>query len=270
MADVIITGASRGIGRALALELAKPGRRLLCTARDGAKLESLASEVRARGAEALTFTADMSDRHEASALGARLAHAIERGATLVHNAGVWPVKKQMVKGGLEASFALNHVGGLALQRPLLASGRVARVMVVSAGIIAKARFDPARTPSGDDFSKFRSYANTKLCFAIAMRDEAAQHPEIDFVVLHPGVVRTDLGNSDGLLGALLGWIKKRWEAPEACAARLARIFERERWSPPGDARWLFEECEAPWPAPADDPRVRDGVRTVTARIFAGP
>lgn len=265
MADVIVTGASRGIGRALALALAGPPRRLLLTARDGGQLASLAGEVRERGGAALTFTGDIGDREAAHALGERLSQAIEPGATLVHNAGIWPVKKELTKDGLEASFAVNHVGGLVLQQPLLASGRVGRVMVVSAGLIAKARFDPARTPIGADFSRFRSYANTKLCFAVAMRDVAARHPEIDFVVLHPGVVRTELGKADGLMGALLRWIKQRWEAPEVCAARLARILERDRWSPPGDARWLFEERESPWPAPADDPRVRDDVRAVTAR-----
>ncbi len=270
MADVIITGASRGIGRALALELSEPGRRLLLTARDGARLASLASEIAARGGVALPFAADMADRDEAALLGDRLAGVVEPGATLVHNAGIWPVTREIVKGGLEASFALNHVGGLSLQRPLLASRRIARVMVVSAGLIAKGRFDPARTPSGGDFSRLRSYANTKLCFAVAMRDVAAAHPEIDFVVLHPGVVRTALGDSSGLLGALLGFIKKRWEAPEVCAKRLARILARDRWSPPGEARWLMEEREAPWPAPADDPRIRADVRAVTAKLFATP
>jgi NAD(P)-dependent dehydrogenase (short-subunit alcohol dehydrogenase family) len=270
MADVIITGASRGIGRALALELAAPGRRLLLTARDGERLAALAGEIAARGGAALAFAADMADRDAAAQLGERLAGIVEPGATLVHNAGIWPMKREIVKGGFEASFALNHVGGLSLQRPLLDSGRVARVMVVSAGLIAKGRFDPARTPTGADFSKLRSYANTKLCFAVAMRDVAAAHPGIDFVVLHPGVVRTDLGNSDGLLGALLGWVKKRWESPEVCAKRLARILARDRWSPPGEARWLMEEREAPWPAPADDPRARADVRAVTARMFAAP
>ncbi|MBL8742754.1 MAG: SDR family NAD(P)-dependent oxidoreductase [Myxococcales bacterium] len=269
MADVIITGASRGIGQALARALAGPGRRLFLSARDGEALASLSREIASQGGEALPFPADLCDRDQADALGRRLGELVEPGATLVHNAGVWPQERRIVKGGLEASFALNHIGGLAVQRPLIASGRIARVMTVSAGLIVKGRFDPARTPTGADFSRWRTYATTKLCFAVAMRDEAARHPEIDFVVLHPGVVRTDLGASDGLLGALLGWIKRRWEAPEVCAARLARVLERQRWSPPGEARWLFEERDMPWPAPADDPRVRDDVRAVTARLFAG-
>ena len=98
------------------------------------------------------------------------------------------------------------------------------------------RFDAERTPRGLDFSSLRTYANTKLCFAVAMRDVAAQHPEVDVVVMHPGVVRTDLGARPGLLGWLLDRIKRGWESPETCAERLARVLSKERWSPPADAR----------------------------------
>ena len=47
-----------------------------------------------------------------------------------------------------------------------------------------------------------------LCFALAMRDVAAAHPELDVVVLHPGVVRTDLGARTGPLGWLLSLVKR--------------------------------------------------------------
>jgi NAD(P)-dependent dehydrogenase (short-subunit alcohol dehydrogenase family) len=138
-------------------------------------------------------------------------------------------------------------------------------MVVSAGLIVKGRFDAARTPRGEDFSAIRTYCTTKLCFALAMRDIAAEHRALDVVVLHPGVVRTDLGARPGLLGKLLSFVKRRWEAPEVCAARLTRILSRDRWSPEGEARWMFEEAEQPWPAVAEDPNTRRAVREVTAQ-----
>jgi hypothetical protein len=96
-----------------------------------------------------------------------------------------------------------------------------------------------------------------------MRDLAAAHPELDVVVLHPGVVRTDLGARGGAFGWVLARLKRGMESPEDCAARLARILTRERWSPPGEARWLFEEQERPWPGAAQSERTRSAVREAT-------
>jgi NAD(P)-dependent dehydrogenase (short-subunit alcohol dehydrogenase family) len=265
MHDVVITGASRGIGRALAVALAGPSRRLVLVARDASRLETLASEIRAKGGEALVVPGDVGTVSSATALGEALAGLVQPGSTLIHNAGLWPSRRQITADGLEEAYAVNFVGPTVMQQPLLASGKLARVMVVSAGLAIKGRFDPERTPRGEDFSSFRTYCTTKMCFASAMRDVAAEHPEIDVVVLHPGVVRTDLGARTGILGALLSLVKRRWESPETCAARLVRILERPRWSPPGDARWLVEEAEQPWPDVFEESGTR---RSVTAAAAA--
>ena len=63
---IIVTGASEGIGRALALALAPLGCRLLLTARNESRLASLQQEVRALGSEALIHVADLSDSSQCS------------------------------------------------------------------------------------------------------------------------------------------------------------------------------------------------------------
>jgi NAD(P)-dependent dehydrogenase (short-subunit alcohol dehydrogenase family) len=220
--------------------------------RNAELLASLSKEVEARQAHATSCQADLSDLDEARALGSQLADLVAPGTTLIHNAGMWPTRRELVAGGLERAFVVNHLSGLLLQRPLLEQAKLARVMVVSAGLITKGSFDPERTPTGEDFSRFRTYCTTKLCFAVAERDVARANPNVDFVVLHPGIVNTELGATTGILGALVSRIKRRWESTQTCAQRLARIVAAERWSDPGHATWRFEETVQPWPKPTND------------------
>ena len=57
----LVTGASSGIGAALARELASRGARLILTARRSDRLESLAAELAAKGTEARVVVADLND-----------------------------------------------------------------------------------------------------------------------------------------------------------------------------------------------------------------
>ena len=59
---ILITGASSGIGEALALTLSRPGRRLVLIARDEDRLVSVADSVRARGGRVEPFVADVTDQ----------------------------------------------------------------------------------------------------------------------------------------------------------------------------------------------------------------
>lgn len=253
--DLVLTGASRGIGRALARAL-PPTVRLHAVARDRDALATLA----AARPDTSVHVADLSDLDDAARVGRALADTVTNGATLVHNAGLWPDRLERVNG-LERAFVVNCLGPLALQAPLLEDERLARVLVVGAGLMVKGRFDAEKTPRGDDFSWWRTYASTKLAFATAMRDVAHEHPSVDVAVMHPGLARTELGARSGLLGWLVRLAKRRWESPEQCAERIVWLIARPRWSPAGEARWFvpsrgsrgtLEVEEQPWPREVDD------------------
>lgn len=252
--DWIITGASRGIGRALALGLASRAEahsdRLFVIARDRESLRDLAEAAGPR-VPVLVYPADLSRLAGVVDVGRRLVDAVQPGAVLVHNAGLWPTALQR-SDGLETAYVVNCLAPLALQRPLLAASRLSRVLLIGAGLMVQGRFDATKTPVGADFSRLRSYCSTKLAGAVAMRDVALRHPQVDFAVVHPGVVNTDLGVMAGPLGWLLRRVKRSWETPEVCAARLLRLLALPRWQQsPGQAPWFVEETRQDWPTAAE-------------------
>jgi short-subunit dehydrogenase len=75
--EIVVTGASSGIGLALARQLAMPGRRLHLVARSRDKLESLAAEIAAAGAEAVVHVLDLSDIEASAAVLEKLCAEVQ-------------------------------------------------------------------------------------------------------------------------------------------------------------------------------------------------
>jgi 3-oxoacyl-[acyl-carrier protein] reductase len=84
----LVTGASRGIGRGIALALAEAGAQVALTARSESRLRSVEREIRERGGKALSLPADLAEESQVQAMFARLAEAYGRLDILVNNAGL--------------------------------------------------------------------------------------------------------------------------------------------------------------------------------------
>ena len=84
----IVTGASRGIGRGIALGLAQAGATVVCAARDLARLESVVAEITAAGGRAHAQVADVASRASIEALVSGTLSAHGRIDVLVNNAGI--------------------------------------------------------------------------------------------------------------------------------------------------------------------------------------
>jgi 3-oxoacyl-[acyl-carrier protein] reductase len=84
----MVTGASRGIGRACALELAKAGDKVVLAARQVEKLEEVAAEVRAAGGEAFVVALDLASQESIKAAISKASKEFGRIDILVNNAGV--------------------------------------------------------------------------------------------------------------------------------------------------------------------------------------
>jgi short-subunit dehydrogenase len=183
MSTVIITGASMGIGRALALAWADEKATLVLSARGKDALDDVAAEVAARGARAVVVPGDVTDETHRAEL---VAHAVEHGGVdvLVNNAGrgFYAPALDIDIGKMRELFELNVIAPLRLVQlaaPHLAASRGTVVMMSSvAGIVAA--------------PKYAAYAASKFALeaiAMSMRSELAEKG-VRVVVIRPGPVDT--------------------------------------------------------------------------------
>lgn len=84
----VVTGAGRGIGRAIALKFAAEGADVVCVSRTAENSEKVANEVRALGRKAWAFAVDVSDGNAVSAAAEKILADAGRVDILVNNAGV--------------------------------------------------------------------------------------------------------------------------------------------------------------------------------------
>jgi 3-oxoacyl-[acyl-carrier protein] reductase len=87
-ASALVTGAGRGIGRAIALALAREGARLTVVSRNASELDSLVSELEAAGARGIAFAGDLKSRSTCDAAVAAAVSTFGGLQLLVNNAGV--------------------------------------------------------------------------------------------------------------------------------------------------------------------------------------
>jgi NAD(P)-dependent dehydrogenase (short-subunit alcohol dehydrogenase family) len=93
----VITGASKGLGKAMALALAAAGTKIALVSRDKAKLDEVAAEIQSAGGEAAVYIADVTSEADVARLGSEIAGPID---ILINNAGI-NIRKNLVDFTLE-------------------------------------------------------------------------------------------------------------------------------------------------------------------------
>jgi|tagenome__1003787_1003787.scaffolds.fasta_scaffold20971202_3 short-subunit dehydrogenase len=184
---VLLTGASSGIGRELALVLAAHGTRLVLTARRADRLDAVAGEIARRGhPRPATVTADLAQRGAASELAGRAQAALGTIDVLVNNAGGGVGGSQWSVGDHDAAreaFEINYWSPLALTRALVPGMRERRDgAVVNVTSMAQISTWPG----------FGAYAATKAALGVAtetLRLELSGSP-IHVLEAIPGPVDT--------------------------------------------------------------------------------
>lgn len=251
----LVTGGNRGIGLEVARALAARGDRVVVVCRDVATAESATHDF---ASLPTILGCDLADLAAVRALAERLTREFPRIDRLVLNAGIWPTKRELV-GELERAFVVNHLAPFLLLRRLEpvfeASGT--RVVSVTAGLAERGAIDLAKTPSGLDFGPVHTYATTKLAHLALLPEYAARLGGLgaSIVAVHPGVVRTGLGDRDGLLGFLLRRVKRGWLSPVDGAAPVVECA-LDPSSAESNGRYYLERATRELPAVAHDTAFR--------------
>jgi len=96
----LITGASKGLGRAMAIALGAAGARVALVSRDKEKLESVAAEVKAAGSEGLVFVGDVGQEEDVARVEREVSARAGRIDILINNAGI-NIRKNITEFTLE-------------------------------------------------------------------------------------------------------------------------------------------------------------------------
>ncbi len=204
----VVTGASGGIGRHIALGLARAGRRVVLVGRDRARTQAaLAWIAEQEPAAALeTEIADLSCLAAVQALGERVAARHPQITLLVNNAGVFEAKPVTTDEGFDRVLAVNLLAPFVLTRallPALTAGAPSRIVNVGSSSSDGAHLDPGRLVLGARWSMVAAYGQSKLALlmaSVALADHL-RGSGVMLNVVHPGLVATGLVRTGGVIGA---------------------------------------------------------------------
>jgi NAD(P)-dependent dehydrogenase (short-subunit alcohol dehydrogenase family) len=223
----IVTGASRGIGRAIALGLADNGWHVAINyARNADAAEEVKREVESRGGRALLVQADVSRADDRKRLVDETTKSLGRIQLLVNNAGVAPDVRADILEASEESF--DRLININLKGPYFLTQLVARAMIASktAGkiiSITSVSAYAASTNRGD-------YCVSKAGLAMMTQLYAARLAEhgINVYEIRPGVIETDMtgpvkAKYDKLIFEQDLTPIHRWGKPEDVAAAVSAI-----------------------------------------------
>jgi NAD(P)-dependent dehydrogenase (short-subunit alcohol dehydrogenase family) len=192
---VLVTGATDGLGRAVALDLARRGATVLVHGRDHERIEATRDHIeRDTGGATRGYLADFADLRQVRQLAAKLLAAEDRIDVLINNAGIGrgPTGKQRresSRDGHELRFAVNYLAPFLLTQellPLLRRSSPSRVVNVASVGQAAIDFDDIMLERSYEAS--RAYGQSKLALIMATIELAPRLASTGVTVnaVHPG------------------------------------------------------------------------------------
>ena len=203
----LITGATDGIGKEAAIELAKKGCNLILIGRNKEKGEKVVEQIRKVAENYVDidyFTADLMLMKEVSRVADEVFRKYPRIDILLNNVGAYFAFRDVTEEGFERTFALNHLGYFLMTKkllPLVEKSNYKRIVNVSSSAHYGIDFEfdnlnGEKKYSGFDIYKKSKLANVMFTYELAKR---VRDKGITANCLHPGFVSTNFGKNNNLL-----------------------------------------------------------------------
>jgi NAD(P)-dependent dehydrogenase (short-subunit alcohol dehydrogenase family) len=166
---ILVTGATDGLGRALARELAARGHEVVVHGRSRERAEAVAGEI--GGAQVVV--ADFARLDDVRAM------RVQDIDVLVNNAGIIARERQLSEDGIELTLQVNHLAGFLLALQMVPPRTV---NVASVGQVAP-DFEDLMMERG--YEGLRAYRQSKLCQIMFTFELAERRPDLVVNALHP-------------------------------------------------------------------------------------
>jgi NAD(P)-dependent dehydrogenase (short-subunit alcohol dehydrogenase family) len=195
---VLITGATRGIGQAAAIEIARQGVEVALVGREATRVKAVARQAKATGGGAPIHehVADLMLMAEVRALAAEVRGRYEHVDVLANNAGALFNTRKETSEGFERTFALNHLAPFLLTNLLRDRLSAGRVVTTASDAHTAGHLNLEDLQSHEGYAAMRVYGTSKLCNVLFTRELAKRAPELHANCLHPGVVRTGFAKNE--------------------------------------------------------------------------
>lgn len=185
----LVTGATSGVGREVALALGRLGADVLVQGRNRDRGEQVVSDLRHQGTESAFLAAEYTDLQAVETLAERVHGRVEELDVLVNNAGAHFDSGELTDLGVERTFHANHLA------PFLLTNRLretippdGRVVTVASEVHRRASLDLDAVTRVDDYEGFDGYARSKLANVLFARELARRADDLSSVSCHPGFV----------------------------------------------------------------------------------
>jgi retinol dehydrogenase 14 len=230
----VITGGSNGIGLECASQLAaaEPRCRLVLVGRSPDRTATAVGRIRAEqpACRVDSLLGDFGDQAAVRRLAGDLLATCDRIDVLVNNAGAAFSRRILTTDGVEATLAVNHLGGLLLTellRERLVESAPSRVVFTSSDAHYSATMDLDDLGFQHGYTILRAYGRSKLANVLTARLLARRLAGTGVTVtsLHPGVIATDIWSGAPWFARPVLSVLKRWqmESPQVGGSRLAYL-----------------------------------------------